>query len=101
MLCIVCFDVLAIIRFLKHDRYSREVIKPFKHSVVTLAIFIGFKIIYMAVLIAVDKSRYNDINTILYETDANLSGYRSNILIVHCFIHFRYHLELKWTLAGP
>ena len=44
MVHIVCFDVLAIIRFLKHDRYSREVIKPFKHSVVMLAIFIGWKL---------------------------------------------------------
>ena len=41
MVCIVCFDVLAIIRLLKHDRCVREVIKPFNHSVVTLAIFIG------------------------------------------------------------
>ena len=46
-----------------------------------------------------------DMNTILYETDAtashNLSGYRSNSLIVHCFIHFRYYLVPKWTLARP
>ena len=38
------------------------------------AIFIGwklFKIIYMAVLMAEDKSRYNDMNTILYEMDAS------------------------------
>ena len=53
----------------------------------------------MAVLMAEDKSRYNDMNTILYETDANLSGYHSNSLIVHCFIYFRYHLEPKWMLA--
>ena len=37
MVCIVCFDVLAIIKFLKHDRYSRKVTKPFNYSVVTLA----------------------------------------------------------------
>ena len=57
----------------------------------------------MAVLMAQDKSRYNNMNTILCETDNNLSGYHSNSLIVHCFIHFRYHLEPKWTLApnGP
>ena len=53
----------------------------------------------MAVLMAEDKLRYNNMNTILYETDANLSGYRSNSLIAHCFIHFQYHLELKWTLV--
>ena len=53
----------------------------------------------MAFLMAEDKLRYNNMNTILHETDANLSGYHSNSLIVHCFIHFRYHLELKWTLA--
>ena len=52
----------------------------------------------MAVLMAEDKSRYKDMNTILHETDANLSGYRSNSLIIHCFIHFRYHFEPKWTL---
>ena len=53
----------------------------------------------MAVLMAEDKLRYNDMNTILYETDANLSGYHSYSFIVHCFIHFRYHLEPNWTLA--
>ena len=74
MVCIVCFDVLAIIGFLKHDRYLREVVKLFNHSVVTLAIFIGwklFKIIYTAVLMAEDKLRYNDMNAILYEMDTN------------------------------
>ena len=30
----------------------------------------------------------------------SLSGYRSNSLIVHCFIHLLYHLDLKWTLEG-
>ena len=54
---------------------------------------------YMAILMAEDKSRYTDMNTILYETEANLSGYHSNSLIVHCFIHFWYHLKPKWTLA--
>ena len=56
---------------------------------------------YMVILMAEDKSRYNNINTILCETDANLSGYHSNSLIVHCCIHFRYHLEPKWTLVPP
>ena len=65
MVCIVCFDVLAIIRFLKHYRYSHEVIKLFNYSVVTMAILIWLKIIYMTVLIAEDKSRFNDMNTIL------------------------------------
>ena len=36
MVCIVCFDVVAIIRFFKCDRYLHEVIKLFKYSVVTL-----------------------------------------------------------------
>ena len=53
----------------------------------------------MAVLMAEDKWRYNDMNTILHEMDGNLSGYHSNSLIVHCFILFWYHLEPKWTLA--
>ena len=35
MVCIVCFDVLVIIR---HDRYSRGVIKLFNYSVVILVI---------------------------------------------------------------
>ena len=63
----VCFDVLVIIRFSKHDRYSCEVIKLNRlsnYSVVMLAI-------YMAVLMAKDKSGYNDMNIILYETDAS------------------------------
>ena len=50
---------------------------------------------------AEDKSRYNNMNTILHEMDANLSGYHSNSLIAHCFIHFWYHLELKWTPSRP
>ena len=48
---------------------------------------------------AEDKSRYNNMNTILHETDTNLSGYCSNGLIAHCFIHFQYHLKPNWTLA--
>ena len=48
---------------------------------------------------AEDKLKYNDMNTILHEMDANLSGYRSNSLTMQCFIHFWYHLEPKWTLA--
>ena len=32
----------------------------------------------MAILMAEDKSRYNETNTIVYEMDACLSGYRSN-----------------------
>ena len=101
----VCLDVLVIIRLLKHNRCTHQVIKPFNYSVVTLAIFIGLKLIYMAVLMAEDKSRYNDMNTILYETDTiashSLSGYRSNSLIVCCFIHFQYYLKLKMDASGP
>ena len=29
------------------------------------------KLIYMAILMTEDKSRYNDMNTIIYETDAS------------------------------
>ena len=57
---------------------------------------------YMAVLMAEDKSRYNDMNTIYMKwtlASHKLSGYRSNSLNVYCFIHRRHHLELKWTLA--
>ena len=75
MVCIVCFDVLLIIRFLTHDRYSCKVIKPFNYSVVTLAISLAENylklFIYMIALIAEDKSRYNDMNTILYEMYTN------------------------------
>ena len=74
MVCIVYFDALAIIRFLKHDRHLHKVIKLFNYSIVTLAIFIGlklFKVIYMAVLMAEDKIKYNDMNIILYEMDAS------------------------------
>ena len=49
---------------------------------------------------AEDMSRYNDMNMKWALADHNLSGYHSNSLIVHCFIHFWYHLELKWTLAA-
>ena len=51
---------------------------------------------------AEDKSRYNDMNTILYETDASKprrSCYHSNSLILHCFIHLRHHHKPKWMLA--
>ena len=74
MVCIVCFDALVIIWFLQQDRHSCEVIKLFNYSVVTLAIFIGWKllkIIYMAILMAEDKLRCNDMNIILCEMDTN------------------------------
>ena len=71
----------------------------------TRSFSLAFKNFYMVVLMAEDKSRYNDMNTILYEMDAiashNLSGYHSNSLIVHCFIHFRYHLKPKNRCIGP
>ena len=60
-----------LIRFLKHDRYLHGVIKPFNYLVVTLAIFSWLRINYMVVLMAEDKLRYNDMNTILNETDAS------------------------------
>ena len=73
------------------------------YDIIILSCDVGYfhwlKIIYMAVLMAEDKSRYNDMNIILHETDTNLSGYHSNSLIVHCFIHYWYHLEPNWTLA--
>ena len=73
MACIVCFNILVVIRFLKLDRYSREVIKPFN---CVLSCDGGYfhwliKIIYMATLMAEDKLRYNDMNTTLYETDTS------------------------------
>ena len=34
MVCIVCIDFLALIRYLKHDRYSCEVIKPIYDEVI-------------------------------------------------------------------
>ena len=44
-------------------------------SNITLSCDVGYfhwlKIIYMTVLMAEDKSRYNNMNTILYETDAS------------------------------
>ena len=48
---------------------------------------------------AEDKSRYNDMNMKRTLASHNLSGYRSNSLIVHCFIYLQYRLEPKWTLA--
>ena len=47
-IAIVCFDVLVVIRLLKHDRCVREVIKPFSYSVVTLVIFINWDVHYQA-----------------------------------------------------
>ena len=35
MVCIICFDVLALIRLLKCNRSSREVIKLFNYSAMT------------------------------------------------------------------
>ena len=55
----------------------------------------------MAVLMAEDKSRYNDMNMNWMLASHKQNGYHSNSLIVHCFIHFWYHLEPKWMLAGP
>ena len=38
MVCIICFDVFALIAFLKHDRYSNEVTKPINKPDVTFNI---------------------------------------------------------------
>ena len=100
--------------FLTHDRYSCKVIKRFNYSVVT-AIFTGwklFKIIYMAenylklyrwpsLWLKISRRIVIWIQFYMKWTVAshNLSGYCSNSLIVHCFIHLRYHLEPKWMLA--
>ena len=67
MVCIVCFDVLVIITLLKHDRYSVRSL----NCLTTCWLFSLAEIINMAVLMAEDKSRYNDMNTILCETDAS------------------------------
>ena len=45
MVCIVCFDVLVLIRFLKRNRYSREVIKPVNNPDMTQAIFHWLKLV--------------------------------------------------------
>ena len=71
MVCIVCFDVLAIIGFLKYNRYSHEVINRLNTqlwcSLFSLAEII-LNYLYGHPFMAEDKSRYNDI---LYEMDAS------------------------------
>ena len=54
----------------------------------------------MAVLMAEDKSRYNDFHMKWTIAGHNLSAYHSNSLTVHCFIYLQYHLELKWMVAN-
>ena len=39
MVCIICFDVFALIKFLKHDRQSSEVTKPMNNPNMMYAIF--------------------------------------------------------------
>ena len=39
MVCIICFDVLALIKFLKHDRYSSKVTKLINNLNVTYTTF--------------------------------------------------------------
>ena len=45
MVCIICFDVFALIAFLKHDRYSSEVTKPINNLDVTYATFHWLKLV--------------------------------------------------------
>ena len=45
MVCIICFDVFALIAFLKHDRYSSEVTKPINNPDVTYATFNWLKLV--------------------------------------------------------
>ena len=93
MVCIICFDVLA----LKCDRYLHKVIKPFDYSVVMLTIFIGWNLFmwYGCPMRLKNKSRYNDVN---YEMDTSKPN--SSIL---CYIHLQYYLRLqlcsKWTVV--
>ena len=63
MVCIVCFDVMVIIRFLKHDRCSREVIKQFNYDVDD---FHWLKFIYMAVPAGEVKCAYGHPVTCAY-----------------------------------
>ena len=45
MVCIICFDVFALIEFLKHDRYSSEVTKPINNPDVTYTTFHWLKLV--------------------------------------------------------
>ena len=47
-----------------------------------------------------DESRYNNMNMKWTLASHNLSGYYSCSLIVHCFMHLRYRLELKWMASA-
>ena len=49
MVCIIYFDVLALIRHLKCNRYSCEVIKSFNYSAVTCSLSLA-KFVSMASL---------------------------------------------------
>ena len=39
MVCIICFDVFTLIRFLEHGRYSSQLIKLVNNSDVTYMTF--------------------------------------------------------------
>ena len=78
MVYIVCFDVF---RFLKFDRYLREVIN------LMLAILLFIWLTY----VTEDKSRYNDMN----KESHSPSGYSTNSSILRHFINLQYHLMLK------
>ena len=73
MVCIVYFDVLVITRLLNMiDACARSLNCLTTQSVASdIGNFHWLKLVYMAILMAEDKSRYNDMNTILYEMDAS------------------------------
>ena len=62
----ILFDVLVIIRLLKCDRCSSEVATSYD-----VDDFHWLKLFIWLSYMAEEKSRYNDMNTILYETDAS------------------------------
>ena len=45
MVCIICFDVLVLITFLKPDRYCHEVTKPINNPGVTYETFHWLKLV--------------------------------------------------------
>ena len=45
MVCIICFEVLVLIKFLNPDRYSREVTKPINNQDVTYETFYWLKLV--------------------------------------------------------
>ena len=99
MVCIVCLDVLVIIRFLKSRARSLNCLT----TSYEVDDFHWLKLFIWRSYMAEEKSRYNDMNTKRMLASYSLSGYCSNTSILHCFIHLQYHFRLKlcskWMLA--